>query len=256
MNSVIKPIHHNGKFDLAQIAAVLEGLEETIIFTLMNRAQTAANLTVYQPGLSGFEGAGDKSLLEIRLRMHEETDSVFGRFTVPEERPFSKNLSAPKRKIQSVNTGLMIDSYDLISMTNEILPAYLKLIPEICPIEEDGHYGSSVEHDVMALQAVARRIHFGALNVAEAKYQSDPTKYRGMAETNDREGLMKALTRAEVEEHILNRVAEKVEHIQGHINPSVRRLIQPEKIMAFYRNEIIPLTKEGEIKYFLNRKYA
>ena len=61
------------------------------------------------------------------------------------------------------------------------------------------------------------------------------------------------LTRADVEEKILSRVADKVEHIQAEINPAVRRRIPPQAIMTFYRTHVIPLTKEGEICYFLNR---
>lgn len=106
----------------------------------------------------------------------------------------------------------------------------------------------------MALQAIARRIHFGALYVGESKYQSDKIKYRTLIEARDRAGLLVALTRTEVEERILKRVADKVEHIQAEINPEVRRRIPSEEIMAFYRNHIIPLTKEGEVRYFLNRQ--
>lgn len=108
----------------------------------------------------------------------------------------------------------------------------------------------------MALQAIARRIHFGSLYVAESKYQSDKTKYQNMIEAQDRKGLLAALTRTEVEEKILKRVADKVEHIQAEINPAVRRRIPSEEIMAFYRNSIIPLTKEGQVRYFLNRQIA
>jgi chorismate mutase len=255
MSTSVKPILDHGKFDLAQIATVLEGLEETIIFMLINRGQFALNAVIYQPYRSGFDGAGDLSLFGLRLKYHEEMDAVFGRFCVPEERPFSKSLPRPKRTVNLPDTGLNLSDFNAVNMTDDILAAYLQLVPQICEPGDDGHYGSSAENDVAVLQALGRRIHFGALYVAESKYQSDPKKYRALAEAHDRDGLLAALTRADVEERILKRVADKVDHIQAAINPSVRRRIPSEEIMSFYRVHIIPLTKEGEIRYFLHRSY-
>lgn len=254
MLTTVKPILKDGRFDLNQIAAVLEGLEETIIFTLINRAQFAANSVIYESGKSGFNGAGEMSLFALRLRYHEEMDTMFGRFCVPEERPFTEGLRPPKRQVTLPETGLCLTKFDAINMSHEILNAYAALIPLICLEGDDAQYGSSVENDVMALQAVARRVHFGALYVAESKFQSDPEKYRRLVEFKDRQGLLAALTRVEVEERILRRVADKVDHIQAAINPAVRRRIPSEEIMAFYRASVIPLTKEGEIRYFLNRR--
>ncbi len=247
-------IDDNGRLALNAIAAHLEGLEETIIFMLINRAQFAENRVVYTPGKSGFEGAGDLSLFELRLRRHEEMDSEFGRFFVPEERPFMRDLPQPKRQVILPETTLMVDDFDVVNVTGEIMSAYKKLIPEICLAGDDRQYGSSVEHDVVALQAISRRIHFGALYVAESKYQSDPAKYDAMLATGDRDGVLSALTRADVEDRILSRVADKVAHIQSQINPATRRSVPPGAIMTFYRSHVIPLTKEGEIRYFLNRK--
>lgn len=251
---MLLPIRNDKGFDLSAIASNLEGLEETIIFKLMDRAQFAANPVVYQPSRSGFEGAEEQSLFEIRLRRHEDMDSEFGRFCVPEERPFLKGLPEPKRRVSLPESGLHIDDFDAVNVTGQILAAYLDLIPRICLTGDDRQYGSAVEHDVAALQAIGRRVHFGALYVAESKYQMNPSTYDGLVRDGDEEGLMAALTRREVEERILSRIADKVEHIQSQINPAVRRSVPPEAIMDFYRRHVIPLTKAGEIKYFLNRR--
>jgi chorismate mutase len=250
---MLLPIQNENGFDLHSIAANLEGLEETIIFILINRAQFAENRVVYQPHASGFEGAGEESLFEIRLRRHEEMDAEFGRFCVPEERPFMKGLPAAKRKVALPPTGLHIEDFDVVNVTEGILDAYLSLVGEICTKVDDGQYGSSVEHDVAALQAIARRVHFGALYVAESKFQLNPETYARLARAGDRQGLLRELTRAEVEERILGRIALKVEHIQSQINPLVRKSIPADAIMNFYKSSIIPLTKEGEIRYLLNR---
>jgi chorismate mutase len=252
---MILPIRNENGFDLGSIADNLEGLEETIIFMLINRAQFAENKVIYEPNQSGFEGAAGQSLFEIRLRRHEEMDAEFGRFCVPEERPYMRNLPLPKRKVSLPPTGLHVDDCDVVNVTQEIQAAYLELIPAICPEGDDRNYGSSVEHDVAALQAIGRRVHFGALYVAESKFQADPRTYEALVKIGNRTGLLKALTRQDVEERILARIAAKVDHIQSQINPLVRRSVPADAIIDFYRRHVIPLTKEGEIRYILNRNY-
>jgi chorismate mutase len=256
MTISLKPVRAAHHFELTHIAAILEGLEETIIFKLIDRAQFAHNAVVYETNQSGFEGAEGRSLFELRLLKHETMDAEFGRFHVPEERPFMSPLPAVKRRVNLPVNGLKVADFNAVNVTDRVLKAYRKILPNICLPGDDGQYGSSVEHDVAALQAISRRIHFGAFYVAESKCQSDPKKYRELARKGDRQGLMASLTRADVEERILDRVAEKVARIQADINSEVRRRIPPEAIMGFYRESVIPLTKEGEIRYFLNRKFG
>jgi chorismate mutase len=129
----------------------------------------------------------------------------------------------------------------------------------VCGPGDDGHYGSSSEHDVYALQAIARRIHFGAFYVAESKYRSAPGLYRGLAEKGDRAAIAEALTRPEVEKAVIDRVLVKVEKLQITVDSAkggeaIRRLLRPEPVRDFYRDVVIPLTKEGEVRYLLNRK--
>lgn len=240
---------------LELIAAKLEGLEETIIYKLMDRAQFKKNDIIYRSGESGFdEEKSGMSLFDIRLLYTESMDAEFGRFMQPEERPFCKMLPDPKRVvITEKESFLNIDDYNKINLTVDIKKAYLKILNSLCLTGDDGQYGSSVEHDIFALQALARRIHFGALYVAESKFRDNPEKYSELINNDDTGALMDLLTRADVEERILNRVKEKVIHIQSQINEKVRRRIDPDLVLDFYRTYIIPLTKKGEILYLLNR---
>ena len=134
------------------------------------------------------------------------------------------------------------------------IECYLSLVPRICPNGDDGQYGSSTEHDVYALQAISRRIHYGAMFVAESKYRADRQLYDGLIQRNDRKGIAKQLTRPEVEEQICHRVVVKTDKIQAEANRRIRTLIEPEIVQDFYRHTVIPLTKEGEILYLLNRR--
>jgi chorismate mutase len=240
-------------FDLSKIAAHLEALEETIIFKLIDRAQFHLNAVVYVPGKSGFDGVDHKSLLQLRLDFQEKMDAQFGRFCVPEERPFCKRLPASKRKSHVPPTGLVFADVNAVNLSSDILSAYLGFLPHICRNGDDGHYGSSVEHDVFALQSIARRIHYGSLYVAESKYRSNPKLYGELIKGKDREGLLAVLTRREVEEKIVARIQDKVALVQYQVNREIRHAIDPVALVAFYRDCIIPLTKEGEVRYLLNR---
>jgi chorismate mutase len=240
-------------FDLTNIAALLEGLEETIIFKLIDRAQFRLNPTVYRPGKSGFSGAEQKSLFSLRLWHQEKMDALFGRFCVPEERPFCKGLPKTRRKVSLPSTGLHIKNLDAINLTGKIMSAYLKLVPRICRPGKDGHFGSSVEHDVYALQAIARRIHYGALYVGECKFRSDPARYTALIRAKDRRGMLALLTRKDVEEKIIGRIRVKVAAAQAKADRGIRHVVDGREILRFYRDCVIPLTKEGEMLYLFNR---
>jgi chorismate mutase len=240
--------------DLDLIAARLEGLEETIILRLIDRAQFRANLVVYEQGRSGFDGAGDASLFELRLRYHEEMDSVFGRFCVPEERPFTAELPASRRRVVLADRDLAVDDFDAVNLAADILAAYRALVPRLCGAGDDAQYGSSVEHDVHALQAIARRIHYGAMYVAEAKYRSHPPAYRRLIEARDTREMEARLTRPEVERRVLERVGEKTAAVQARLNMAVRIAVDPGVVQQFYRDAVIPFTKKGEVLYLLARR--
>lgn len=240
--------------DLDLIASVLEGLEETIIYKLLDRAQFRVNRRAYTPGESDFTGEERFSLFDVRLRYQEELDAKFGRFMVPEERPFNTGLPHSARRVHAPENCLRIDEYDSVNLTGEITQAYLDVLPLLCEDGDDFQYGSSTEHDVIAVQAISRRIHFGAMYVAESKYRSNSTAYDRAVVAGDTAELERMLTRPEVEERIYERIVSKVEYLQARINRTVRRVVDPLIVRDMYRNSIIPLTKRGEILYLLSRR--
>jgi chorismate mutase len=235
------------------IAARLEGLEETIISKLIDRAQFCVNDVVYAPGMSGFTSETRRSLFDVRMWYQEEMDAKFGRFCVPEERPFSTGLPLAMRIVHLQESFLGIKDFTDITLAPAIRSSYLSLVTAICPAGDDGQYGSSTEHDIYALQSIGRRIHFGALYVGESKYRQDPGGFARLIARNDHRGLVEMLTRKSVEDAIIERVAEKVAALQANVNTRVRHRIDPETILKYYRDTIIPLTKEGEIMYITRR---
>jgi chorismate mutase len=235
------------------IAAHLEGLEETIIARLIDRAQFRVNNRIYRSGGSGFEGVPKRSLFHLRLLFQEKMDAQFGRFCVPEERPFFPRLPKSKRKVKLPETGLNIRDFNDVNLMPAIVSRYIGLIPRICRTGDDGHFGSSVEHDVYAVQAIARRIHYGALFVAESKFRADPEAFTRLIRAGDTAAIIARLTRREVEETIVRRIRDKAGAMQSNVNRDVRQCIDPEVIAEFYRESIVSLTKKGEVLYLMNR---
>jgi chorismate mutase len=238
---------------LDTIAARLAGLEETLIYKLLDRAQFAGNAGAYRPGASGFLPAETGSLFELRLLHQEILDTQFGRYRIPEERPFHLGLPSPRRIPPTPETGLSIADLETVNVTGAIRTAYLAALPRLCGEGDDGQWGSSVEHDVICLQALARRIHFGALYVGESKFQEDPVRFTALVRARDDEALVAAITRAEVETRVLARVKAKVEAVQSVSDPVLRRLVDPQTVVALFRDTLIPLTKDGEIRYLYQR---
>ncbi|MDR3011820.1 MAG: hypothetical protein LBU70_01245 [Chitinispirillales bacterium] len=240
--------------NLDHIASRLESLEESIIHRLIDRAQWHLNEVAYAPGLSGFTGDETRSLFELRFYHHEKMDAKFGRFSAPEERPLNLDLPQPQRIVNIPETGLHIRDFNSVNIMQTILRTYHVLLPNICLSGDDGQYGSSVEHDVYAVQAIARRIHYGAFYVAESKFRADVDGYTELIKKRDVDALMKKLTREEVENKIINRVKNKVKRLQAKINTLVRNTIKPEPIIVYFKNFIIPTTKQGQVMYLLNRE--
>ncbi len=241
------------KTDLNYIASILEGYEETIILRLIDRAQYKLNNNIYLTGKSGFTERDPESLFHIRLRYQEEMDTLFGRFMMPEERPFNTDLLPPRRKVTVPECPLVLSDYNLVNLTLNIKNSYLKWIPSLCPPGDDAQYGTCAELDVYAVQAISRRIHYGAMYVAESKYRSNPDSYQTLIDKKDTAGILKLLTRPEVEKRILRRLEKKVDSLQAAINHDVRVAINGNIVCSFYKNSIIPITKEGQILYLLNR---
>ena len=236
------------------IAARLEGLEETIISKLIDRAQFRVNPRIYRKGESGFAGEKSRSLFHLRLLFNEKMDALFGRFCVPEERPFFSRLPKAKRKARIPETGLHLDNYNSVNLMPEIVDRYLELVPCICCKGDDGHYGSSVEHDVYAVQAIARRVHYGSLFVAESKFRGEPDAFSVLVRAGNRKAIVAKLTRKEIEERIVRRIREKTRTMQSNVNRDVRHYINPDVMAKFFHDVIVPLTKKGETLYLLNRQ--
>lgn len=242
--------------DLNIIRGELRRFETQIISALLNRGQYALNLEVYKIGKSGYARYPEMNLLQVMHFEDELSKARAGKFLQPEERPFFNNLPNVERDFKK--TPSVIDTKFLgINFTQEVLNNYLNFLPQICKSKiSDGEFGSSAECDLASLNIISKRVHFGTFYVSESKFLSDEKTYRELALNNDREGILKFLTNSQVEDQIYQRILDKADYLQKDArleNPRHTHIIEPLIIANYFRDKIIPLTKQGEVEYLMKR---
>lgn len=233
----------------ASVRGFLEHFEDEILMHLISRAQFAANPEVYRRGYNGntYMGLLDEFLLDL-----ERVFSIRGRYKEPIERPFNVGLPPSHDNRIVEHPDIRLTNYDAVNVTRHIMEGYINLVPRICQKGDDGQYGSSAEHDIAALMTISQRVHSG-IYVAEWKRFKEPEKFDNLIAKRDRKSLLEAITNGAVEDEVLRRVHKKATALQSEINPDVRTIVPAEVIVDFYRETIIPLTKEVQVRYFLNR---
>ncbi|KAJ3302310.1 chorismate mutase aro7 [Kappamyces sp. JEL0829] len=247
-----------------RVLLTTRGLEDTIIFGFIERSQFAHNPEVYQK--NGVQGLPDDmaSFLHFYLHEMECVHAKVRRYTSPDEYPFTKNL--PEPVLPPLEYPKILHPNNVI-VNDEILRVYVSdIVPAMCKIGSDGNYGSSATKDMDILQSLSRRIHFGKF-VAEAKF-NDPAlhdRYVELIKARDREGIMTLLTNKAVEQKLLRRLRRKALIYGQEIDDSGENLdgdggkyvvtprIQTTMIASIYEQFVIPLTKEVEVEYLLQR---
>lgn len=93
------------------------------------------------------------------------------------------------------------------------------------------------------------------------RFREKPEEYKKLIEARDEEGLMALLTNAAVEERVLQRVrnkaatfAQEIEAAGGSTAAEGPQLkVDPDVVHRLYKDFVIPLTKEAEVAYLLQR---
>ncbi|TFK40801.1 chorismate mutase [Crucibulum laeve] len=267
---------------LDRIRSVLTRLEDTIIFSLIERAQFAHNPRIYQRG--AFKELTDLnfygSWLEWFLKETESFHAKARRYTSPDEYPFSSDLPEPVLPLLSFPEILYPNK---INANPSILSFYTRaIVPRITrratlalaaskrangiigdeEFEDDGNYGSAATIDVEVLQSISKRVHYGKF-VSESKFVENPAAFIPHILNPNREALDALITKPEVERKLLLRLQKKAatyaqdfaadgESIVGtKVNGSSK--IDVDGVVDLYESYIIPLTKEVEVEYLLHR---
>lgn len=276
---------------LDRIRTVLVRLEDTILFSLIERSQFAHNPKCYTkdgiPALKehGFNG----SWLEWFLKETETFQAKARRFTSPDETPFNSDLPPPiipslqYPKIlhpNTVNVNPSIMSYYVhhcvprITQNATLAVAAANRARGIkgeAEYDDDGNYGSAATADLEILQAMSRRVHYGKF-VAESKFRAHPKEFIPHIRKPNRDALEALIVKPEVERALLARIRKKAilyfqeldmqgEPVGGatgnpksEIHSSRPKFrVDVDAVVQLYEMFLIPLTKEVEVDYLLQR---
>ncbi|KAJ9458723.1 Chorismate mutase 3 [Diplonema papillatum] len=244
----------SGTLKLDSFRGQLIRQEETIIFALIERAQFKANLPVYgkESGVNGL------SLLDYMMRESEIVHARVRRFTSPDEHAFFPEVLDVQPILPALDYPRVIMP-NQININEKIKSLYTNsLIPKLTePGVHPESYGSTTVSDIACLQALSKRIHFGKF-IAEAKFQADTPRYTELINNNDSDGLMQELTNLKVEEMVLNRVELKADTYGTDPQNKDSGCLTGKKISSklirdLYAGVVMPLTKEVQVQYLLQR---
>lgn len=241
----------NEQLLLENVRGVLIRQEETIIFALIERAQFRSNAKVYQPGAFGTLTAGD-SLCGYMLHETEKLHARMRRYTSPDEHAFYDDLPEPVLPALTWQENPLKPNN--INFNNDVRKVYeQRIIPLICKAGDDSQFGSSAVCDVICLQALSRRIHYGKF-VAESKFQHDRQQFIPLIAARDKDALMQAVTDETVEERVLERVRLKAAAYGDDITGETPdKALNPDVVVNLYRDFIIPMNKTVQVEYLLLR---
>lgn len=253
-----KMIDGSENLTLENIRHTLIHQEDSIIFSLLKRAKYCYNADAYNPdalSMDGFHG----SLVEYLFRETEKLHAQMGRYRCPDEHPFFPD-GLPEPMLPLHYPQVLHPVAGSININDEVWNVYFRdLIPRLVKEGDDGNCGSTCVSDILCLQALSKRIHYGKF-VAEAKFQVSPDTYKAAILAQDKDRLMDMLTFAEVEESIKRRVEEKAKTFGQYvsINTKVHQgepvyKIVPSLVADLYGDWIMPLTKKVQVAYLLKR---
>lgn len=233
--------------------------EDSIIFSLLERAQYCYNANTYDRdafAMDGFHG----SLVEYMVKETEKLHAQVGRYKSPDEHPFFPD-DLPRPLLPPLQYPRVLHPVaDLININPKVWDMYFRdLIPRLVEDGDDGNCGSSAVCDTICLQALSKRIHYGKF-VAEAKFQASPDAYEAAIRAQDKQKLMDLLTYPTVEEVVKRRVEMKAtvygqevttDADSGELRAAYK--IKPSVVADLYGDWIMPLTKEVQVQYLLRR---
>lgn len=246
--------------DLGAIRFQLIRLEDTVLFHIIERVQFPYNSTIYKQGAIPIPGS-DLSFSDWVLREQEALQSKIRRYQSPDEYPFFPN-AMQATILPDLHYPKILWEND-VNVNPELKRRYVQtILPAACAkpereerSEAQENYGSAATADVMCLQSLSRRIHFGKF-VAESKFQKDPETFVKLIKAEDRDGIDAAITDAKVEKKVLERLRLKAQMYGRDPNfndDSGVPKINVDAVVAMYKDHVIPLTKLVEVDYLMQR---
>jgi chorismate mutase len=250
------------QFSLASVRQSLIRQEETIIFALIERAQFRRNDAIYQAGMHRWDADAvdpwlveDGSFLSFMLLETEKVHARARRYTSPEEHAFFPRLLATTEPVLPVLEYPPVLVEQSININDQVLRLYIdNVVPSVCDEGDDEQHGSSALCDIACLQALSRRIHIGKF-VAESKYQAEPEKFSELVKARNVVGINELLTNDLVEDRVCHRARLKAVAFgqDAFSDKDAGFKVSPNDIVELYRDMIIPLTKQVQVRYLFER---
>ncbi|PKA65485.1 Chorismate mutase 2 [Apostasia shenzhenica] len=197
-------------FSLESLRVSLERQEDFIIFSLIERARYPYNSPAYQQPSSSLRQGRSSSLAELFVMKTEAIAAQFGRYQNPEELPFfPDDASATALLLPHKFDQILRPSAASVNVSKSIWNMYFnRLLPLLTTSGDDGNYQQSLESDLICLQALSKRIHYGRF-VSEMKFRANPQDFIPAIQAQDSTALNKLVTFKSVEEATIKRVSKK-----------------------------------------------
>jgi chorismate mutase len=228
---------------------------------LIERVQFPLNKNIYVPGAVPIPDS-KLSFMDWYFQEQEKLQSLIRRYESPDEVPFFP--AAIQKPILAGLAYPPILHANTVTVNDKIKAFYTeRFLPAVCPDfgrEDRGvnqeNYGSSATCDIACLQALSRRIHFGKF-VAESKFRAETERFTRLIKAEDREGIEAAITKPAVEKQVLERLRLKVQTYgtdPSAGSPDIPQAkINVDAVVSMYRDFVIPITKEVEVEYLMQR---
>ncbi|CAD5167526.1 unnamed protein product [Musa acuminata subsp. malaccensis] len=248
---------------LESVRKFLTREEDSIVFSLIERAKYPCNAPAYDPS---YLGRATKfhalSLVDLFVRETEAVQAKAGRYQNPVEIPFfPKDMTLPSVPPYNFPNELHAAAAS-VNVSDTIWRKYFdEWLPQITSQGDDGNYAPTAAADLVCLQALSRRIHYGRY-VAEAKYREAPQDYNTAIRAKDRDALMKLLTFESQEDAVKRRVEEKAKVFGQDVTLGKRvddssnvtnYKVDPMVVYRLYGDWVIPMTKMVQVEYLLRR---
>uniref|UniRef100_A0A0D9X8B4 chorismate mutase n=1 Tax=Leersia perrieri TaxID=77586 RepID=A0A0D9X8B4_9ORYZ len=260
-------LHMCSGLSLDTVREFLTREEDTIVFSLIERAKYPLNTPAYDPAAAA-AAAGhlhNASFAEMFVRESEAVQAKAGRYQSLQEIPFSP-FRVPFTLAPPFNfTRELYPAAAFVNVNDDIWSMYFnQLLPLLAKNGDDGNYAATVSSDLVCLQALSRRINYGRY-VAEVKFIGDQQNYTTLIRNKDKDALMKLLT-SEAQEDVVKRRVQKKAMVfgqnvtldgpveTGNSNSSQANFeADPSLVYKLYDQWVIPLTKQVEVEYLLHR---
>ncbi|KAF0900220.1 hypothetical protein E2562_028701 [Oryza meyeriana var. granulata] len=239
--------------------------EDTIVFSLIERAKYPLNPPAYDPATTYLGRRHNASFAEMFVRKSEAVQAKAGRYQSLQEIPFFP-FRVPFTLAPPYNfTTELYPSAAFVNVNDAIWSMYFnQLLPFLANNGDDGNYAVTVSSDLVCLQTLSRRINYGRY-VAEVKFIGDQQNYTTLIRNKDKDALMKLLTSEAQEDVVKRRVQKKAMMFGRNVtldgpvgtddsNSSQASFkVDPSLVYKLYDKWVIPLTKQVEVEYLLHR---